>query len=94
MLDSKPKRPKYGGRKKGSINKSTRQVKEAIEAAFEELGGIDSLVEWGRNKPDLFYGQVWPKLLPLQVNGNLNINQIIVEIDGHNNTATEAGEDN
>lgn len=83
-----------GGRKKGSLNTRTKEVKEAIELAFDKLGGVDALVRWGKKRPDIFYGQVWPKLLPLQVNGTLNVNQIIVEIDGHNDKAAEPGEDN
>lgn len=57
---------KTGGRVKGVPNKQTREVKEAIELCFQELGGIPALKQWAETNPDLFYGSVWPKLLPIQ----------------------------
>lgn len=39
---------------------------------FNGLGGPEALEEWARSNPDnlkAFYVQVWPKILPLQVNG-------------------------
>lgn len=57
---------KTGGRKKGTPNKKTREVKEAIAQCFEEMGGVKSLKVWAESNPDTFYGQVWPKLLPIQ----------------------------
>lgn len=46
-------RPKTGaGRKKGSINKVTRDMKEAVLNAFEKLGGEDYLVRLARKKRD------------------------------------------
>lgn len=55
-----------GGRQKGTQNKQTREVKEAIELCFHELGGVPALKAWAETNPDLFYGSVWPKLLPIQ----------------------------
>jgi hypothetical protein len=57
---------KTGGRQKGAPNKQTREVKEAIELCFQELGGVPALKAWAETNPDLFYGSVWPKLLPIQ----------------------------
>jgi hypothetical protein len=51
------------GRPKGSLNKTTRAVKEALEEAFEELGGVPSLVQWARRDPHGFY-TIWGKMLP------------------------------
>lgn len=85
---------KGGGRKKGSINERTKKVKEAIELAFEEMGGVPALVKWGKANPNIFYGQVWPKLLPLQISSDIKFNQIIVEVDGDHSKATEPREDN
>ena len=39
------------GRQKGSQNKVTRAVKDAIAAAFDELGGKDYLIEVARSDP-------------------------------------------
>jgi len=54
---------KTGGRPPGSLNKSTRNVKAALERAFERMGGVRALVAWGRENPTEFY-KLWAKLLP------------------------------
>ena len=62
------------GRKKGELNKVTRSVKDAITMAAEKLGGVDRLVEWAKENPDnerLFWGTIYPKLLPFQVNAKV-----------------------
>jgi hypothetical protein len=59
---------KTGGRKTGTPNKVTTNVKEALEQAFEGLGGVTALIEWAR-KPDNrgdFY-RLWGKLAPKPV---------------------------
>lgn len=60
------------GRKKGSLNKTTRAAKEAIELAAESLGGSERLATWAKEDPAnerVFWGTIYPKLLPLQVTG-------------------------
>lgn len=61
------------GRPKGVPNKMTASVKEALETAFESMGGIDGLVQWARRYPSEFF-KLWGKLLPtsaqLEVSGN------------------------
>lgn len=61
---------KTGGRQKGTPNKTTVAVKEALADAFDQLGGVSSLVEWGKGNPDEFY-KLWVKMLPAEVKGNL-----------------------
>jgi len=63
---------KFGGRQKGTPNKTTRQVKEALIEAFERLGGIDSLVEWGKDNREEFY-KLWVKVLPAQLNDTVEV---------------------
>lgn len=61
------------GRPKGSKNKTTLQAKEAISYAAEGLGGAHRLMEWAKEDPTnerVFWAQIYPKLLPLQVTGN------------------------
>ena len=63
------------GRKKGSRNKLTRSVKDAIAYAAEGLGGADRLIEWVKEdekNEHSFWTQIYPKLLPLDVNANLS----------------------
>lgn len=60
------------GRPKGSLNKTTLAAKEAIAKAAEDLGGADRLVAWAKEDPSnerVFWGTIYPKLLPLQVSG-------------------------
>lgn len=60
------------GRPKGALNKTTLAAKEAIALAAERLGGADRLVEWAKEdtaNERVFWGTIYPKLLPLQVNG-------------------------
>lgn len=60
------------GRPKGALNKTTKAAKDAIAQAAEELGGADRLVAWAKEDPAnerIFWGSIYPKLLPLQVTG-------------------------
>ena len=60
------------GRPKGALNKTTLAAKEAIALAADRLGGAERLVEWVKEEPSnerVFWGTIYPKLLPLQVNG-------------------------
>ncbi|WP_321951898.1 hypothetical protein [Paraburkholderia bannensis] len=81
MTDSKEvapagkKRPPAAGmgRKKGSLNKTTKAAKDAIAAAAEALGGADRLTAWAQEDPQnerIFWGTIYPKLLPLQIAGD------------------------
>jgi hypothetical protein len=61
------------GRKKGVPNKTTTAAKDAIAAAAEALGGANRLVAWAQEDPAnerIFWGSIYPKLLPLQVTGD------------------------
>ena len=63
----KPRGPYVGqkgnGRPKGAVSKTTKDVKEALELAFQGAGGVQKLTEWAVANPDGFY-PVWSKLLP------------------------------
>lgn len=72
-ITEKRKPPNAGlGRPKGALNKNTQAAKDAIAEAAEALGGATRLVEWVKEDPSnekVFWGTIYPKLLPLQVNG-------------------------
>ncbi|TNE54814.1 MAG: hypothetical protein EP341_05630 [Sphingomonadales bacterium] len=58
------------GRPKGSRNKTTLAAKHAIAKAAEDLGGAERLVAWAQEDPAnerVFWGTIYPKLLPLDV---------------------------
>lgn len=60
------------GRPKGVPNKLTVSVKEAIETAAQGLGGAARLEAWAKEAPEnekVFWSNIYPKLLPLQVTG-------------------------
>jgi hypothetical protein len=62
------------GRPPGSRNKTTVAAKEAIALAAEGLGGTDRLIAWAQEDPlneRAFWSTIYPKLLPLQVAGEL-----------------------
>lgn len=67
-----PKTP-GSGRKPGTPNKFTVNVKAAWEEAFDELGGKDALVQWGRRNPDDFF-KCLSKLLPKDVTVDVGAN--------------------
>ena len=61
------KPPRAGmGRPRGSVNKITRTVREAIEAAFSEVGAERYLVEQAALNPQAFM-TLLAKLLPAQI---------------------------
>lgn len=60
------------GRPKGAKNLTTRTALEAIAFAAEGLGGAERLRDWSKEDPkneQIFWGTIYPKLLPLQVTG-------------------------
>jgi hypothetical protein len=54
------------GRIAGYPNKTTVSVKQALEAAFQGLGGVPALIAWAEKEPAEFY-RLWSKLLPRNV---------------------------
>lgn len=66
------KRTKTGGRKKGTPNHNTTKAKDAIVAAAEGLGGVPRLIAWAKSAPEnerVFWGNIYPKLIPVQLTG-------------------------
>jgi len=67
--------PKTGGRQVGTPNKVTASVKAAFAQAFDEMGGAQALVTWGKDNPTDFY-KLASKLIPLDVqqSGGISLN--------------------
>lgn len=66
------------GRPKGLQNKLTRTVKEAVEAAFNELQADAkvNLAAWGKENPSEFYrlaGKLIPAAIDAKVSGTVNV---------------------
>lgn len=68
---------KTGGRQKGTPNKVTANIKEALQAAFDEVGGKDYLVKIATSDPKSFctlIGKVIPQDVNQKIEGNLTVN--------------------
>ena len=50
-----PGNPGGHGRPAGVPNRWTRGSRAAFQMAFDRLGGVDGLVDWGRKHPGDFY---------------------------------------
>ncbi len=82
----KPKRQKTGGRKKGTANKTTTVLKDAIVNAFEKVGGEKYLVEVAKTDPKTFCSLL-ARVLPMDVNGVVkNVNLTAAEAEMINKT--------
>jgi hypothetical protein len=60
---------KTGGRRKGTPNKTTAELKTAILKALDNVGGVDYLTTVAKEQPNVFC-TLLGKVLPLTVNGD------------------------
>jgi hypothetical protein len=68
---AKRKPPAAGmGRRKGSTNKLTKSIKEAIEAAFQGVGGPEYLMRQAEENPQAFM-TLLGKIIPNQIQADL-----------------------
>ena len=74
------KRPKTGGRRKGTPNKVTREVKDAILQAFDKVGGEDYLVRVAEEDPRTV-PTLLGKVVPRDVTTKNSHESIIVHVD-------------
>jgi hypothetical protein len=68
-----------GGRQKGTPNKITRDLKEAILRAYERAGGIEYLETIARLDPRTF-AMLLSKVLPMQVTGAGGAGPVVIEV--------------
>lgn len=71
--------PKLGGRQKGTPNQVTAAVKDALQIAFSEVGGVDYLVGVARDDPRTFCAMLG-KLIPMDVRATVK-GRLIVTVD-------------
>ena len=57
--------PKTGGRAKGTPNKATKGAREALQLAFEGIGGVQELMNWAKANPTEFY-KLYARLIPVE----------------------------
>jgi hypothetical protein len=77
-------RPKSGGRKKGSLNKSTVAIREAVLSVFADMQATTGrenghFLDWALGNATAFY-KLTSKLLPMQATGE-NRGPVITHIE-------------
>lgn len=70
--------PKGPGRPKGSANKLTKDIREAISEAFEKAGGVDYLVGLSKTNPQAFCGLIG-KVIPQEINAKVEHTSFVIE---------------
>jgi hypothetical protein len=91
VVNPTKKRKGGPGRPKGSQNRLTVQVKEAILQAFQEAGGKDYLVKVAHSEPRAFL-VLLGKILPTEINGSLDATGVINVVTGIERAPNEAPE--
>lgn len=76
-----PAGKKYGGRRKGTLNKVSADLKEMIEGALSDAGGREYLAKQAAESPAAFLGLVG-KLLPKDINAKVAGEMILKVITG------------
>jgi hypothetical protein len=64
--------PKLAGRRAGTPNRRTVEVRRVIHAVAKRLGGEDRLYEWVMESPEnerVFWSSMYIKLLPVRIQG-------------------------
>ncbi len=72
---------KIGGRKTGTLNKRTAQIRWAIAECARGLGGVERLIAWREESPEnefAFWTQLYPKLLPVHIEAT---NEVILRAE-------------
>lgn len=62
------KRPKTGGRQKGTPNRVTKTAREAFMFAAEKIGGAERLARWAEQNETEFF-KLYARLIPQEVTG-------------------------
>lgn len=57
---------KTGGRQKGTPNNITRAFREAVQIAYDAIGGDEAFATWARENPSQFY-QIAARLIPQEM---------------------------
>jgi hypothetical protein len=68
------KKPVPPPKKRGEVCATTREVKEAILTAAQQMGGISRLVEWAQEtdaNERVFWSQMYIKVLPKEIKADV-----------------------
>jgi hypothetical protein len=93
----RPKPPAAGmGRRKGSKNKTTVLLKEAIEESFANVGGAEYLTQMATLEPKA-YLTLLAKILPAKIEADINVfqgNQLVERLQHGRTLASQLLEEN
>ena len=67
------------GRTKGSLNKTHATVRWGLGEAYRRLGGVDGLVEWGREHQTEFY-QLLGRLIPAEIADQHGVGETKIQV--------------
>ena len=70
-------RPPGSGRAKGTVNKTTAQVREALVEAFERKGGVEYLMRL----EDETFSRLLTKLIPAEVHAKVDAQTRLTVVD-------------
>jgi hypothetical protein len=72
-------KPEGSGRKTGTKNKRTVEVADALQAAFDGLGGVEALIKYAKSDTVGFY-KLWVKMLPQKIKADITLNAPLIEL--------------
>ncbi len=78
MAGRPPGQKKTGGRKKGSLNKTTAEVKQMLLGSLNQLGGEKFFVKLGKEHPAV-YASLLGKLIPREVVAEVNNSDALIQ---------------
>src|SRR5215204_2522386 len=67
-MDGERQRSKFAGRRAGTPNKYTSTMKEAVQTAYQGMGGHKAFTEWAKENQTEFY-RIASRLIPVEVHG-------------------------
>ena len=73
--------PPGPGRPKGSANKVTSDLREAIRASFDRIGGANWLVKLSEEKPEV-YAQLLGKTIPKEIEATITNAIPVIPVPG------------
>lgn len=80
--------PAGRGRPKGSANKITKDIREAISEAFEKAGGVDYLVKLSVTNPQAFCALIG-KVIPQEIHAKVEEVRYVIESPAASDTVSE-----
>lgn len=85
-----PKGQRFGGRKKGTPNKNSADVRQAILNVYVAIGGDDAFAKWARTNRTEFY-KIHSKLVPRDVNvdASVRLEDIVGGVDNPDNESDQ-----